>query len=63
MEWTKMKKFDWSTFVIYMYFAFVIFVVVIGIAFMIGEIVFIFKTLTSSEIPFWLKWVMITRQR
>lgn len=58
-----MKKFDWSTFVIYMYFAFVIFVVVIGIAFMIGEIVFIFKTLTSSEIPFWLKWVMITRQR
>lgn len=58
-----MKKFDWNTFVIYMYFAFVIFVVVIGIAFMIGEIVFTFKTLTSSEIPFWLKWVMITRQR
>ena len=58
-----MKKFDWSTFAIYMYFAFVILVVVIGIAFMIGEIVFTFKTLTSSEIPFWLKWIMITRRR
>lgn len=58
-----MKKFDWNTFVICMYLALVIFVVVIGIAFIIGEIVFTFKTLTSSEIPFWLKWIMITRQR
>lgn len=58
-----MRKFDWNTFVIYMYLAFTIFVVVIGIAFIIGEIVFTFKTLTSSEIPFWLKWVLITGRK
>ena len=46
-----------------MYLAFTIFVVVIGIAFIIGEIVFTFKTLTSSEIPFWLKWVLITGRK
>lgn len=63
MEWEKMKKPDWNTFVIYMYLAFVIFVVVIGIAFIIGEIVFTFKTLTSSEIPFWMKWMLITGKR
>ena len=58
-----MKKFDWNTFLAYMYIVFMLLLGVIGIAFIIGEIVFTFKTLTSSEIPFWLKWVIITRQR
>ena len=56
-----MKKFDWNTFLAYMYIVFIVLLGVIGIVFMIGEIVFTFKTLTSSEIPFWLKWVLITR--
>ncbi len=58
-----MKKFDWNTFLAYMYIVFILLLGVIVIAFIIGEIIFTFKTLTSSEIPFWLKWIMITRRR
>lgn len=56
-----MKKFDWNTIISWGYFIVVLLVCFLGIAFVVGEIVFTFKTLTSSEIPFWLKWVLITR--
>ena len=56
-----MKKFDWNTIISWGYVIVVLFVCLLGIVFVVGEIVFTFKTLTSSEIPFWLKWVLITR--
>ena len=49
------------TFIFYMYIAIIVFSIVFGIAFMIGKIIFVFKTLTSNELPFWFKWVLITR--
>lgn len=56
-----MKRFDWNTVVEWGYVIFILLVCLLGIVFVVGEIVFTFKTLTSSEIPFWLKWVLITR--
>lgn len=56
-----MKKFDWNTFILCMYIAIILFGIVFGIVFMIGKIIFVFKTLTSNELPFWFKWVLITR--
>ena len=56
-----MKRFDWNTIILWGYFIVVLLVCLLGIVFIVGEIVFTFKTLTSSEIPFWLKWVLITR--
>lgn len=56
-----MKRFDWNTIISWGYFIVVLLVCLLGIVFVVGEIVFTFKTLTSSEIPFWLKWVLITR--
>lgn len=56
-----MKKLDWNTVVEWGYVIFILLVCLLGIVFVVGEIVFTFKTLTSSEIPFWLKWVLITR--
>lgn len=56
-----MKRFDWNTFFEYLYFAIILSGIVIGIGFMIGEIYFTFKTITADDIPFWLKWVLITR--
>ena len=56
-----MKKFDWNTFILYIYIAIILFGIVFGIVFMIGKIIFVFKTLTSNELPFWFKWVLITR--
>ncbi len=56
-----MKKLDWNTVVEYGYIIFLLLMVIVCISFFIGEIVFTFKTLTSDEIPFWLKWVLITR--
>ncbi len=56
-----MKKPDWNTIISYGYLIFILLLGLIGIVFVVGEIVFTFKTLTSSEIPFWLKWVLITR--
>ncbi len=58
-----MKKPDWNTIVAYGYILFLLLMAIVGISFFIGEIVFTFKTLTSDEIPFWLKWVLITRKR
>ena len=56
-----MKRFDWNTIISWGYFIVVLLVCLLGIVFVVGETVFTFKTLTSSEIPFWLKWVLITR--
>ena len=56
-----MKRFDWNTVVEWGYVIFILLVCLLGIVFVVGEIVFTFKTLTPSEIPFWLKWVLITR--
>lgn len=56
-----MKKPDWNTVVAWGYVIVILLVCLLGIVFVVGEIVFTFKTLTSSEIPFWLKWVLITR--
>ena len=56
-----MKRFDWNTVAEWGYVIFILLVCLLGIVFVVGEIVFTFKTLTSSEIPFWLKWVLITR--
>ena len=56
-----MKRFDWNTIISWGYVIVVLLVCLLGIVFVVGEIVFTFKTLTSSEIPFWLKWVLITR--
>ena len=58
-----MKRFDWNTIISWGCFIVVLLVCLLGIVFVVGEIVFTFKTLTSSEIPFWLKWVLITRGR
>lgn len=56
-----MKKPDWNTIVAWGHVIIVLLVCLLGIVFVVGEIVFTIKTLTSSEIPFWLKWVLITR--
>lgn len=56
-----MKKFDWNTIISWGYVIVILLVCLLGIVFVVGEIVFTIKTLTSSEIPFWLKWVLITR--
>lgn len=56
-----MKRFDWNTVVAWGHIIVVLLVCLLGIVFVVGEIVFTIKTLTSSEIPFWLKWVLITR--
>lgn len=56
-----MKKPDWNTVVEWGYVIVILLVCLLGIVFVVGEIVFTIKTLTSSEIPFWLKWVLITR--
>lgn len=56
-----MKKLDWNTVVAWGYVIVILLVCLLGIVFVVGEIVFTIKTLTSSEIPFWLKWVLITR--
>jgi len=56
-----MKKLDWNTIVAWGHVIVVLLVCLLGIVFVVGEIVFTIKTLTSSEIPFWLKWVLITR--
>lgn len=58
-----MKKLDWNTVVEWGYVIVCLLVCIAVVAFFVGEIVFTFKTLTSSEIPFWLKWVLITRKR
>lgn len=56
-----MKKFDWNTFIFCMYIGIILFGIVFGIVFIIGKIIFVFKALTSNELPFWFKWVLITR--
>lgn len=56
-----MKKLDWNTIVFWGYVIVCLLVFVVVVAYIVGEIVFTFKTLTSSEIPFWLKWVLITK--
>lgn len=56
-----MKKPDWTTVVAWGYVIVILLTCLLGIVFVVGEIVFAFKTLTSNEIPFWLKWVLITR--
>lgn len=56
-----MKKLDWNTIIAWGYAIVILLVCLLGIVFVVGEIVFTIKTLTSSEIPFWLKWVLITR--
>lgn len=58
-----MKKLDWNTVVAWGSVIVILLVCLLGIVFVVGEIVFTIKTLTSSEIPFWLKWVLITRGR
>lgn len=56
-----MKKLDWNTIVFWGYVIVCLLVFIVVVVYIVGEIVFTFKTLTSSEIPFWLKWVLITR--
>lgn len=58
-----MKKPDWNTIVAWGHVIVVLLVCIAVVAYFVGEIVFTFKTLTSSEIPFWLKWVLITRRK
>ena len=56
-----MKKLDWNTIVFWGYVIVCLLVFIVVVVYIVGEIVFTFKTLASSEIPFWLKWVLITR--
>lgn len=58
-----MKKPDWNTVVAWGYVIVCLLVCIAVVAYFVGEIVFTFKTLTSSEIPFWLKWVLITGRK
>lgn len=58
-----MKKPDWNTVVAWGYIIACLLVCIAVVAVFVGEIVFTFKTLTSSEIPFWLKWVLITGRK
>lgn len=58
-----MKKPDWNTVVAYGYIIFLLLMVIIGIAVFIGDICFIFTTLASDEMPFWMKWMLITGKR
>ncbi len=58
-----MKKLDWNTIVAWGYVIVCLLACIAVVAFFVGEIVFTFKTLTSSEIPFWLKWVLITGRK
>lgn len=52
----KIKKPDQNNIVIFIYIVFVILIVLI----MIGSIIGVFKILTS-DLPFWMKWVLLTR--
>ena len=58
-----MKKLDWNTIVAWGYVIVCLLVCIAVFAYFVGEIVFTFKTLISSEIPFWLKWVLITGRK
>lgn len=56
----KIKKPDENDIVIFMYVAFVILMVILGLLATIFNIAGTFKIFTS-DLPFWMKWALLTK--
>lgn len=53
-----MKKIDWGTVLLWL---FVILMAIIVVALIVAEIKAAIAIITSDSIPFWMKWVLLTR--
>jgi hypothetical protein len=56
-----MKRINRNDLITYVYITFIALMCILAVVAIVGEIYLTFKVVTSNELPFWLKWVLITR--
>lgn len=56
-----MKRINRNDLIAYIYIAFVALMCILAVAAIVGEIYLIFKVVTSDNMPFWMKWFLLTR--
>lgn len=54
------KRINRNDLIAYVYIAFVALMCILAVAAIVGDICCMFKIITSDNIPFWMKWALLT---